>query len=145
MLLLINLTTKCKTNLGNYSKNHTQVGHTSEFPFGIYWWTLKNLKTQNFEKNEKKKKNAEYIIILLMCTKSHNHMRHSSWDTEFEFFVILGPFYPQPSNNPEKQNFEKMKKTSGNVIILKLCNKKQDHMMYAYSDMEHNRHHFLSF
>ena len=29
-----------------------------------------------------------------------------------------------------------MKKTSVHVIILNLCNKKHDHMMYAYSDME---------
>ena len=48
-------------------------------------------------------------------------------DTEFPeigsetiFFVILGP-----PNNPENQNFEKMKKASGDVIILNLCNKKQ--------------------
>ena len=27
--------------------------HTSEFPFGIYWWTLKNPKNQNFEKIKK--------------------------------------------------------------------------------------------
>ena len=29
---------------------------------------------------------------------------------------------------------------SGDVIILNLCNKKYDHMMYAYSDMECDRH-----
>ena len=40
-----------------------------------------------------------------------------------------------------------MKKTSRDVIILNLCNKKKhDHMMYAYSDMEClDRHNFLSF
>ena len=57
-------------------------------------------------------------------------------DTEFPeigsetiFFVILGLFLaftpPPPPNNPENQNFEKMKKASGDVIILNLCNKKQ--------------------
>ena len=45
---------------------------------------------------------------------------------------------PQP-NNPESQNFENMKKASGDVIILTLCNKKHNKMMYAYSDMECNR------
>ena len=37
-------------------KNHTHVkkmGHTSEFPLGICWWTLKNPKNQNFEKMKK--------------------------------------------------------------------------------------------
>ena len=39
-----------------------------------------------------------------------------------------------------------MKKTFGDVIILNLCNKKHDHKMYAYSDMEcSHRHNFLSF
>ena len=40
------------------NKNHTNmktVGHTLEFPSGIYWWTLKNLKNQNFEIIIKKK------------------------------------------------------------------------------------------
>ena len=39
-----------------------------------------------------------------------------------------------------------MKKAFGYVITLNLCNKKDDHMMYAYSDMEcSDRHNFLSF
>ena len=38
-----------------------------------------------------------------------------------------------------------MKKASGDVIILNLCNKKHNQMMYAYSDMECDRHNFLSF
>ena len=29
-----------------------------------------------------------------------------------------------------------MEKASGDVIIVNLCNKKHDQMMYAYSDME---------
>ena len=65
-------------------------GATSEFPFGIYWWTLKNPKNQNFEKM---KKIAGDIIILHMCTKNHNHVRYSSWDTEWEFFCHFGPFF----------------------------------------------------
>ena len=65
-------------------KNHThvKVGHTSEFLFGIYWWTLKNLKNQNFEKNEKDLLGD--IMILHMCTKSHNHIKYSSCDTELD-------------------------------------------------------------
>ena len=47
--------------------------------------------------------------------------------SETEFFATLAhflPCYPPPPNNPENQNFEKMKQTSGDVIILNLCNKK---------------------
>ena len=45
------------------------------------------------------KKIAGDIIILHMCTKSHNHMKYSSWDTELGriFLGILDhflPFYP---------------------------------------------------
>ena len=43
-----------------------------------------------------------------------------------EFFVILDHFLPfYPLNNPKNQNFEKMKKIPGDIIILhvyqKLC------------------------
>ena len=38
-----------------------------------------------------------------------------------------------------------MQKKIGDVIIVNLCNKKHDHMMYAYSDMECDRYNFLSF
>ena len=124
----------------SWTKNHThvrKVGHISEFPFGIYWWTLKNPKNQTFEKM---KKIAGDIIILHMCTKNHNHMRYSSWDTKWDrIFCHFGPFFaflPHPPDNTENQNFEEMKKAFEDVIILNLCNKKHDHKMYAYSDME---------
>ena len=38
-----------------------------------------------------------------------------------------------------------MKKASGDVIILNLCSKKHDQIMYAFSDMECDRQNFLSF
>ena len=43
----------------------------------------------------KKQKNiAGDIIILHMCTKSHNHMKCSSWDTELDrLFCHFGPFF----------------------------------------------------
>ena len=85
-----------------------------------------------------------------MCTK-----KLQSYEVQFlgyrvrTHFAILGnflPFYtPSYPPNPENQHFEKMKKASGDVIILNLCNKKHDHMMYIYSYMGCNRHNFLSF
>ena len=50
-----------------------------------------------------------------------------------------------PPSAPTQKNFEKKKKASGDVIILNLCNKKHNQMMYAYSDMECDRYKFLSF
>ena len=57
--------------------------------------------------------------------------------------VGVGANYDPPTQQPRKPNFEKMKKASGDVIILTLCNKKNDKMMYAYSDIECNRRFFV--
>ena len=53
----------------------------------------------------------------------------------------LLPFYP--SNNPENQSFEKMKKMPGDIIILDMCTINDDHMMYGSWDMECDRQNFL--
>ena len=48
---------------------------------------------------------------------------------QIKIFVILGHFFSLlPPNNPENQNLEKMKKWSGDVIILHMSTKNQDHM-----------------
>ena len=86
------------------------------------------------------------FYILHICNKNHNHMRHSSWDTEWEteFFVTFGHFWPvYLPNNLENQNFEKLKKESGDVITLHICTIKDNHMMYVSWYMECNRHDFL--
>ena len=49
-----------------------------------------------------------------------------------EYFVILNHFLPfYPSNNLKKQNFEKMKKIPGDIIILHRSNINDNHMMYG--------------
>ena len=48
-----------------------------------------------------------------------------------EFFVILGSFLPfYPPKNLKNQNFEKKKKTPGD-IILHQCTKNHDHMLHC--------------
>ena len=55
------------------------------------------------------------------------------WQTEF--FVILDRFLPfYPLNSPKNQNFEKLKKTSGDIITLHECTKNHDHMLYCSWD-----------
>ena len=75
-------------------KNHThvrKVAHTSEFSFGVYWWISKNRKNQTLEKMRNV---AGDIIILHMCSKNHNHLRYSSWDTKWDcIFCHFGPFF----------------------------------------------------
>ena len=45
-----------------------------------------------------------------------------------DFFVILDHFLPfYPPNNLKNQNFEKMKKISGDIIILHMCSINDNH------------------
>ena len=41
------------------------------------------------------------------------------------FFALL------PPNSPKNQNLKKVKKTAGDIIILHLCTKNYDQMMYG--------------
>ena len=73
------------------------------------------------------------IIILHMCTKNHDHMLYCSLDmVRNKLFFILGyilPFYLHTS--PKNENLKKMKKTPGDIIILHMCTKNYDWMMYG--------------
>ena len=108
---------------------------------------LKNLKKQNFEKMKKKVLEISSFYTCVLKTTIIWGKVPEIW-SETEFFCHFGSFFalfPPSPNNPENQNFEKMRKASGDIIILRLCNKKHDHMMYAYSDMDCDRHNFFSF
>ena len=112
---------------------------------------------------KKKKKTPGDIIISHLCTKNLQDKiysswnkecneragtRYGSWDTEWEteFFVILGNFLSfYPPNNPKNQNFEKIKKASGDVTILHMSIKNHNHMMFTSWGMETDRHNCLSF
>ena len=68
------------------------------------------------------------------------------WSTTgklFHHFRLL--FALLPPNNPKNQNFEKMKKTTGDIIILHRCAINDNHTMYGSWDMEHEGQNFLSF
>ena len=68
------------------------------------------------------------------------------WAQQSYFVVILDhslPFYPP--NNPIYQNFEKIKKTPGDNIILQMCTINYNHMMYTSWDIKCNRQNFSSF
>ena len=63
-----------------------------------------------------------------------------------EFLVILDHFFPfYLPNNLKNQNFEKLKKTPGDIIILHTCRINDNHMMYSSWDMKHDEQNFLSF
>ena len=76
-------------------------------------------------------------------------MIYGSWDVNCDrFFVILGHFCPftypptlrHPSpNSPKNKNIKKMKKKTGDIIILQKCTKNHDHRLYCSWDMAHDR------
>ena len=56
------------------------------------------------------------------------------WSTTDKIFCHFGPFFalflPRPSNS-ENQNFEKLKKTPGDIIILHMYTVTDNQMMYG--------------
>ena len=95
----------------------------------------KNPKNQNFEKM---KQRPGDINILQMCPINEKHMMYGSWDMECDrqnFFVILDHFLPfYPPKNLKNQNFEKMKKTPWDIIILHKRTKNHDHILHYFWD-----------
>ena len=94
-------------------------------------------ENQNYEKI---KNMSRDIIILHKSTINDNHMMYGSWDMKrvwqnfFSFWTVFCPF-----TNPKNQNFEKLKKTPGDIIILQKCTKNHDHMLYCSWDMACDR------
>ena len=114
--------------------------------FGPFFTFLLPLITQKI-KIFKKWKNHLEILSFYTCV---------SWMTIIwwvvpeiwivTFCVILDCFLPfYPPNNPKNQNFEKMRKTHGDIIILHMYTKNDNHMMYDSWDIERDRQNFLSF
>ena len=66
-------------------------------------------------------------------------MLYCSWDmvcdrcNYFSFWAIFLHFYPP--NSPKNQNFKKVKKTTGDLVILQTCIKNHDCMLYCSWDM----------
>ena len=84
-----------------------------------------------------------------MCPINDSHMMHDPWDMECNrqnYFVILDHFLPfYLSNNLKSQNFEKMKKTPGDITILHRRNINHNHTMHGSWDTKCNRQNFLLF
>ena len=84
------------------------------------------------------KKKPGDIIILHKCTTNHDHILYCSWDMAcdtcnyyFSFWAIFCPFMLK------KSKFE-MKKAPEDIIILHMCTKNYDQMMYGSWDMVQN-------
>ena len=88
----------------------------------FYPLTTRKIKINN--NNNNKKKTPGDIIILQKCTKNHDHTLYSSWDMARDgcncYFLFWPSFSFYPSNSPKDQNFKEMKKTPGDIIILRM-------------------------
>ena len=113
-------------------------------PFFAFLQPLTALKNHNLKKMKKTKRMPRDIIILPKCTKNHDHILYCFWDMASDrcncYFLFWATFCPfTPPNSPKNQNFTKMKNTPGDIIILHMCTKNYDQMMYGPWDMVHNR------
>ena len=83
-----------------------------------------------------------------MCTINEDHMLYGSSNVRCvrqkfsSFWTIFCPFSPLTTWKITILTFYK---TPGDMIILHICTINDNHMMYGFWDMEHNRHNFLSF
>ena len=84
-----------------------------------------------------------------MCTINEDHTMYGSWDKrhdEQSLFFFCQSFLPfDLPNNTKNQNFEKIKKILGDIIILHLCITNYDRIMYGPWDTVHDRHNFPLF
>ena len=80
------------------------------------------------------------IIILHMDTKNHDHMLYCSWDMAYDgcnfyisFWAIFCPFTQLTAQKIKIK--KKKKKSPEDIIILHMCTKHYDLMMYSSSDV----------
>ena len=75
------------------------------------------------------------IIISHMCTINENvFLRYGVQRTEF--FDILSHYLPfYPIKDLKNQNFQKIKETPADIIILHKFTKNHDHMLYTAPEM----------
>ena len=132
----------CTTNYdqmmyGSWDMVFDKCNYFSSWTIFLPFYLPNSQKNQNFEKKMERKPGD--IIILHMCTTNYDHMMYGSWDKVRDrcklLFLFLGYFlHFYLPNSPKNQNFEKMKKIPGD-IILNMCTKNYDQMMYASWDM----------
>ena len=84
------------------------------------------------------------------CSTNEDHMTIlKKWRSDILFLIygawqrLFGHFEPffafLPPNNSNNQNFEKLKKTPRDIIILQMCTINYNHVMYGSWDIECNR------
>ena len=92
------------------------------------------------------KKKTPGDVILHLCTTSDNHMMYGSWNIKhsrknfLSFWYVFCPFTPLTTL---KTKFWRNEKNAWRYYHLHLCIANNNHIMYGFSDMEHDRHNFF--
>ena len=113
-----------------YISSDVECDRQNFLSFWVIFCPFTPLTTQK-NRHLKKLKKKHGNIIILHKWQSYDiwFLRYEAW-RKFFFFVILDCFLPlYPPNNSKSQNFEKLKKTPRDVIILHKCIIKYDHMV----------------
>ena len=95
--------------------------------------------------NQNFRKNVQQTWRYHFTNTYHKWQSHDIWFLRYEiqqaeYLIILDHFLPfYPPNNPKNQNFEKLERTPGDIIILHMCTINDDQMIYGYWDIEPDR------
>ena len=105
-------------------------------PFFFFFYAPMDPEDQNFRKN------VQQTWRYHFTNTYHKWQSHDSWFLRYEiqqaeYLIILDHFLPfYLSNNPKNQNFEKLERTTGDIIILQMCTINDDQMIYGSWDIE---------
>ena len=104
---------------------------------------LYNPENQNFGKKKWKKMLSYYTYV---CAINKDHVILDSWNIKCDrqkFLSFWTIFYPFSSLATWKIKTFRLKKTTGNTIILYICTINNNHMMYGSWDMERIKQFFV--
>ena len=104
-------------------------------PFFALFYTPSSLTTQKIKILKKKKKHVETSSfytsvpkIMIICYTVPEIWRVTDVIVLFHFGLF---FVLYPTNSPKNQNLKQMKKTPRDIIILHMCTKNYNQMMYG--------------
>ena len=130
----------CTINDNHIRHGSWDIKHNGQnfWSFWTIFWLFTPITTQKIKILKKWKKIGE-INILHKCTKKSwsyatLFLRYGAWQM-YLFFIFGHFFHFYPPNSPKNQNFKKMKKAPGNIIILHQCTKNYDHMLFCSWDI----------
>ena len=106
----------------------------------LLFYPTNNPKTQNFEKMNKNVRRSSFYIsvpkIMVICYTVPEIWRVTDVICIYHFRLFFALLPPPPlliALTPQKipKSFEKMKKSLGDIIILHMCTKNYDEIMYG--------------